>query len=167
MTITEITPLVRDYKVNRETLRERVETCKADQLAVLRRKLPGIKAASAQTRDAKARLEAAIEAHPDLFKKPKTQTIEGIKVGLAKGRGKVTVGKNAVDLIKKHFPEQFDTLVKTEQKPIAKALQGLSAGDLKRIGCQVTDTGDQIVISVPKDDLDKLVDSLLEDAPEQ
>lgn len=167
MTITEIEPYVRDYKAARDILTERVQTCKDEQLAILHRKAPGIRSAAAKTRDAKARLEAQIEANPELFETPRTQTIEGIKIGYQKGRGKVIVGKNAVTLIRKHFPEQFEQLVKTEHKPIAKSLQGLSSGDLQRIGCQITDTGDQIIIHIPSDNLDKLVDKLLEDAPSE
>jgi hypothetical protein len=162
-TIQEIEPLVRDFKAARCILQERLEACQNEQTIIIRRKRPGIEAAAAKTRDAKARLEAAIEANPQLFKKPRTQTIEGIKVGYQKGKGKLVIGKNAADLIKKHFPERFEDLVKTTHKPLASALQKLAAGDLQRIGCQITDTGDQILITVPKDNLDKLVDAMLQE----
>jgi arsenate reductase-like glutaredoxin family protein len=166
MTLSDIHPLVRDFKIARETLLERVHSCQEEQTAILRRKAPGIKSAAARTRDTKARLEAAIESHPELFRKPKTQTIEGIKIGFAKGRGKVIIGENASKLIQKHFPDRFDDLVKTTHKPIASSLQKLTAGELQRIGCQLIDTGDQVIITVPKDDLEKIVEALLEDAPE-
>ena len=68
-----------------------------------------------------------------------------------------------VKLIQKHFPEQFDVLVKTIEKPIKDSLANLSVADLKRIGVTVTDSGDCVVIKSMDSEIDKLVDALLKD----
>jgi hypothetical protein len=161
--ITEIQPFVRDFKAARDILKERVERCKAEQAATVRRLHPGIKAAADKTRDAQARLDAAIDQNRHLFKRPKTQTIEGIKVGLAKGKGKTEVSENTIDLIKKFLPKMTKSLIKTKETIIKAGLSKLTATQLKKIGCKVTESGDQVVISVPKDNLDKLVEAMLQD----
>ena len=67
-----------------------------------------------------------------------------------------------VRLIKKHFPEQADVLIKTVEKPIKGAIQQLPVADLKRIGVTVEETGDVVVIKSTDSEIDKLVSALLE-----
>jgi hypothetical protein len=70
-----------------------------------------------------------------------------------------------VTLIEKSFPKaQADLLIKTTKKPIKKALEDLDVGALKRIGCRVVETGDEIVIKPADSEVDKIVTALLADA---
>lgn len=163
-TLTEVQQLVREFKTARDTLKSRMMKCKEEQQATVRRLAPGIKIAAEKTRDAEARLTASIERNPELFIKPKTITIEGIKVGYTKGKGKTIVPRNALDLIKKHFPEMVDLLINCKESVNKAAIANLPAGVIKKIGCSIIEAGEQIIVSTPKDDLDKLVDALLEDA---
>jgi hypothetical protein len=164
MNLTDIEPLVRDYKTHRATLEGRVAECQIEQQAIIRRKRHGIQLAADRTRDAKAKLEAAIEANPHLFEKPRTQTIEGIRIGFQKGRGKIIVSDKAIELIKRHRPDLEEQLINIKESVNKTALSDLSTSELRKIGCSVIETGDQVLISTPKDNLEKLVDALLEDA---
>ena len=165
--IEDLKPLVKEYNEARDLVAGRLDACRQEQRQVIRRKWPGIASAARRKRDAEDRLRNAVEQNPELFRSPKTQTIEGVKVGFAKGRGKVVVGNNAAELIRKHMPDRFGELVKVTEKPLASALQHLTAGELRRIGCRVEDTGDRVVVSAPKDDLDKRVAALMEEAGEE
>lgn len=167
MTIQEIEPLVRDFNAARRILSERVERCQAEQQTIVRRLRGGIQSAAARTRDAHARLEAAIAANPELFTKPRTLTIEGTKVGVQKGKGRLLVTDKAVALIRRHLPEQADALIKTRESVNRPAVSALSGTQLKKIGCSLIDAGDRVLIATPRDDLDKLVDALLQDATEE
>ncbi len=142
----------------------------ADGIERLKREhLGAIKRAVARAKAAGADLSALIEASPELFAKPRTQILHGIKVGFRKGSGKLEFddADQVVKLIRKHYPEQFDVLVKTTEKPIKSALEQLTAAELKKLGIVVEDTGDVVLIKDTTSDIDKLVTALLkEEEPE-
>jgi len=133
-----------------------------------RRLLPSIKHAVVAARDRQGKLKAAIQEHPDLFVKPRTVILYGIKLGMQKF-------KDALDwddddhvskLIRKHFPEQAETLIKTTDKPVKTALSNLTLAELKKLGINTIPGGDEVVIKPADSDIDKLVDKMLEEEKE-
>ena len=116
-----------------------------------------------ETRD---RLKVAIESAPELFVKPRTLVIAGVRIGIQKGKGQIVYGDadQVVKLIRKHFPEQADALIAVKETPVKKALANLSVAELKRIGVTVEETGDQVVIKPTDSEVDKLVAALLREA---
>lgn len=128
--------------------------------------LSDIKSAVAKVAQRHAELHAAIVATPQAFESPRTQVFHGIKVGYRKGTGGIEWDddERTADLIKKHFPDQFDVLVKTTRKPQKKALASLDVSELKRVGCTVEATGDVVVIKPTDSEVDKVVNALLKGA---
>lgn len=137
-------------------LNKGIEALKTDAMPELR------KAINDATESWKA-LEANIIDNPTLFASPRTVTAHGIKFGLAKGKGTVEIGDDAktIRLIKKHFPEQVDTLIDTKETPSKDALFKLPAADLKRLGCELKGTGDRVVIKLADGEVDKIVKALV------
>jgi hypothetical protein len=133
-----------------------------------RERMPALKRCIAKVADRHDRLKGIIEANPQFFVKPKTVVMHGVKVGYTKGKGGITFDDPAqvCKLIKKHLPEQADVLIITKESPAKDALAQLSAADLKRIGCTVVNTGDQVVIKPADSEVDKLVDALVKGATE-
>lgn len=166
--LDKIEGLTRDFGAARTVLAERMGALEAELLAVKQRHLRGIRTALSKAQDVRDALAAEIEAHPELFEKPRTVTVDGIKVGLAKGKGKIVWDDEAtvVALIDKHFPESGDMLVKTTRTPIRAALASLTVAELQRIGCRVEESSDEVVIKPQDSELDKLVDRLLQDSKE-
>lgn len=160
----------KDYADARGRLSDAVLVLNEELETLKRKHLKDIKRRVAVAAQYQAELKAAIEAAPALFEKPKTQVFHGIKVGYRKGSGKIEWEDDAVLVarIKKLLPAaQAELLIQTKEKPIAKALQDLDAGDLKRLGVTVEDTGEVVVIKPVDSDVDKLVAALLKDAAEE
>jgi hypothetical protein len=135
-----------------------------DEIEEVKRKYIGrIKVQVARAKDCASSLQAAIEEAPEHFTKPRTITMHGIKVGFRKGEGKLSFDDvdKVVALIEKHLPELAETLIVSTKKPVKDALLNLSVEQLKKIGCKVTGTGDQVVIKDTTSDVDKLVAALL------
>jgi hypothetical protein len=142
-------------------LQEGIEHLKASSM-------PEIRTAIEVASGAWSALESDIQAHPDLFVKPRSVMAHGIKFGLAKGRGGLVIDDEdrTVALIRKHLPDQADVLIATKEMPVKDALVQLPAADLKRIGVQVKDTGDQVLIKPVHSEVDKLVKALVAAAVE-
>ena len=166
--IDNIEELTRHYGRERQILSERIAGLNAELEAVRKSRMRGIRNAVKKSLDAQHALANAIEANPELFEKPRTITIDGIKVGLAKGKGQILwdSADKVVALIEKHLPEAAESLIKTTRKPIKPALSNLTTAELKRIGCRILETGDQVVIKPQDSELDKLVSRLLEENAE-
>jgi len=164
--MTQIEELTRTYSKDRQLLSDRMSQLDAELTAVKRRRLRGIRSALGKAQESGSKLESAITRHPELFEKPRTVTIDGIKVGLAKGKGQILWDnkEKVVKAIERHFPDQAEVLLKTTRTPVKKALTNLSTAQLKAIGCRVIDTGDQVVIKPADGELDKLISRLLEEA---
>jgi len=142
-----------------ETMNQGIETIKRDNIKRLKKAV----ADAAEQHDA---LKALIETAPGCFVKPRSVVFHGIKLGFAKGKGKIEWDDpdQVVRLIKKHFPEQADVLIATTEKPAKEALNGLTAAELKKLGISVTDGGDAVFIKPADSAVDKMVDALLKDA---
>ena len=165
MTLIEIEKLTKDFADARLILADRVGSLEEEMQTIKRRKLPGIKSAVNTVIEKQAELKAAIEESAGLFVRPRTIVLFGIKIGFQKAKGKIswTDDEQVIKLIKKHLPEQADALIKTTEKPVKDALINLPAADLKKIGCTVNETGDQVVIKSTDSEIDKFVESLMKE----
>jgi len=165
-TLSEIEAMAKTYSLSRAVLSERVQALEAEIEALKRKRLPGIKRAVEDAAEKQARLQAAVEGSPELFVKPRTMIFHGIKLGFQKSKGRLEWAseEQVVRLIRKHYPEQADTLIKVTEKPVKSALLQMSAQELKKIGVTVKDTGDQVVVKSTDSEIDKLVSALLKGA---
>jgi hypothetical protein len=167
-TLTEIEKLAKEFSEARKILRDRVDVLDTGMTALKKRYLPGIRNAVETAKEKQTVLSDAIEDSPDLFVKPRTMTLFGIKFGIEKQKGKLEwEDKNVVvKLIKKLFPDSWETYVKVKEDPMKKTLATLPSADLKKLGIQVTETGDAVVIKPADSEVDKLVDALLNEKRE-
>lgn len=166
-TLSNIESLTGAYANERATLAQRVTRLEDDIETLKRAQMEGIKQALARTTQAQARLHAAIAESPELFAKPKTLIISGIKIGYIKQKGKVEFDDEAavIGRIRKLLPEEQALLLIRVREGVHKpAVYDLTAGDLKRLGIRVVDDGEAIVIKPVDDQLDKLLSALLADA---
>lgn len=162
MTLRDIEGLVAPYSdVNRrltDTVREM-----EDEIAAIRRKYtPIVTELATEARALRADLADAIDEAPGLFVKPRTQTVYGIKFGLKKNKGKMTASDRTVELIKKQFPDR-PALIRIKEEPDMKAIAGLQAVELKKIGVTVSADSDEVVISSDFDKIEKLIEGLIAD----
>ncbi len=154
------------YAEGRNKLAEIVTTLNAGLDALKRQHLPSLRQQVRRLAELESQLKALVEETPDLFKKPKTVVLHGIKVGFEKGVGVIVIEDEdqCLKLIKKRFPDLVDQLIKTEEKPLKRGLETLTVAELKSVGATVTEAGDRVVIRAVDKDVDKLVTALLKGA---
>jgi len=167
-TIDTIERLTKAHAEHRAELAERVAALDEELRAAKARYLRSIRGAVLRAKESRLELHNAIDAARELFERPRSRILHGIRVGLQKGKGKVAYedADQVVALIKKRLPDQADVLIATEEKPVKSALVNLSADDLMRIGCKIEGTGDEVLIKPADSEVDKLVAALLDDQEE-
>jgi hypothetical protein len=164
--IAQIDALAEDYAQARDILAQRVERFETLMQKIRTRFSPGIKSAAVGAANSQGLLSAGITRNPELFKKPRTMTLHGIKLGFAKGKGKITWGDEdkVVAAIRRHFAQDMAaTLIRTVEVPVKDALAQLPAKELRLLGVQVEEAGDRIYIKAADSEIDKLVAAILKE----
>jgi hypothetical protein len=167
--IEEIEALTKNYASARSELASRVNDLRDEQETIKRRRLQGIKNSLERVTAAHAQLKEAVTEGRDLFDKPKTRILHGIKVGWMKQKGEIEIadeGASIAMLRKALGKEEAAAYIKVTEKPIRSALQTLSAAILKRCGITVANDTDAVLIKAQDSEIDKLVNALLGDAEE-
>ena len=164
-TMDEIVALARSYARARDALEAAGEEIRQLQRRAVRDRLRGLRSRVAEVAAADDALRTAIRSSPDLFVKPRTVAVDGVKVGFRKQTGALAVGDEAraIELLRKRLPGLADTLIVTKESLDRKGLRKLPAADLARIGVTIGDPTDEVVIAAAESDIDKLVDALLDD----
>lgn len=151
----------------RDTLKQRVADYEAELDAVRRKHVPRIANAALKVGVLEQELKAQVEGAPQLFIKPRTITLHGIRIGFVKGKGRMEWADDAqlVARIRKTYDaERAAALIIVTEEPSKTALAQLPAAELKRLGVNVTGATDQVIIKDAVSELDKLVAKILEDA---
>ena len=167
--ITALEYHAKQYAAARAILALRANALEKEVAAATQRKLPGIRTALAEAANHQAQLVAAIEQHPELFTRPRTMTLHGIKFGFAKGKGAVewdvedTVLVERIEKLFKDEPELLQQLIKTTKKPSANALKELDAKVVAKLGVTVEATGDYVFVKAADSEVDALVKRLLKE----
>jgi hypothetical protein len=164
-TLIQIEQITKDYSVERTKLSDRIRYLEDEINTLKRKRLPGIKNAVQTVMEKQEDLKAALEESRTLFVKPKSIVFHGVKVGFQKSKGKLSWNDDAqvIKLIKKHFPDQEDVLIRKTEKPSKDALLNLSAENLKKIGVTISETGDVVLIKSTDSEIDKFVEALLKE----
>ena len=165
----DIDQAAKTLRAVRDTLSLRAGALNDDIEVAKRKAMRGLRASVAAVTEAQSGLLATISASPQLFTKPRSIVLHGIKLGFVKGKGRIEWEDDAqvVKLVRKHLPEQFDVLVKTTETPVKAALNGLTVAELKRIGVSAEDSGDVAFAKDTTAEVDKLVKALLKGAEEE
>ena len=168
-TLKEIEPLCAHYAHWHDELQSLLSDLDLRVQTLKRTKLPAIKHLMKKVAGAHSELKGAIEASPHLWDRPRTRVFHGVKVGLQKGKGKITWTDPArvVERIKELYRDDLGILIKTIETPVKEALEKLPAADLKKLGVSVTDATDQIVIRMVDSEVERMINALLKDDLEE
>lgn len=107
---------------------------------------------------AQADLNALLIAAPQLFVKPRSLTVDGVRCGYLKAADSIDWGDDAAVIarIKALLPDQATLLIRTQESLVADALAGLDPKDLVKIGVRTVTGADNHFITVSDNDVEKL-----------
>lgn len=173
--IAEIDLLAKNYAKARSLLSDRVTALNDELRTVHGRRIGGIRSALADAADAKALLVASIDGNRHLFVKPRTMTLNGVKVGLGKGAGRVEWDDDESVLARidkllardELTEEQYDLIVKEQRELSSTGLRELDVKILQRLGVTVEATGDAVIVKTEDGAVDKLVKRLVKEGAQQ
>ncbi len=135
---------------------------------IYKRHVGALDAAAAEEAEARAELQQLIDAAPQLFQRPRSIQIDGVKCGFRKDADGLDFDdEDAVIKRIRALPDLADmsaVLVRTVDALNINALDSLDGNQLRRIGVRRVSGIDQSFISFVDSEVDKLTKSLASDA---
>jgi len=169
-TLNQIDIATRRFADARGALAELARTLNEEVEQLKRKHLPEIKRVKDRAVQRQTELRTMIEESPELFVKPRTLTLHGVRIGFVKAKGRIEWDDEAAVIarIRKLLPaDQAELLIRVKEAVHKQAVYDLAAGDLKRLGIRIAGDGDEVLIKDTASDVDQLVDALLKEATEE
>ena len=109
-------------------------------------------------------IKQELTANKDLFKKPKTKVIHGLKLGFRKGKGKLIINDEdaLIKKLKRDYHDDIGALVKKTETIVKSGIEKLDARELKRLGVTIENASDEVVFSIVEDSIDDLLNFVFE-----
>jgi hypothetical protein len=156
------------YRTARDKLRMLATHANTALEDVKRSHLPALRDALTAVAEREAKLREAVQASPEeLWRRSKTRTIHGVKVGWAKQRGRVEFDDETkvVERIRKLLPkDQAELLIRVREAVHKPAVYDLTGADLKRLGISISDDCDTVLVKDLASELDRAIEALLAQA---
>ena len=165
VSMEEIVSLARTFAAARATTKALAEEIKALQRKALRGRLRALRSRIAEQSASEEALRAAILARTDLFVRPRTVAVDGIRFGLRKQPGTISLADEAQTIrrLRARFPDRAETLIRVKETLDRAALRKLPAGELAQLGITIAKASDEVTIVAAQGDLDRVVAALLDD----
>ena len=163
VTVSQIEENCRTYEAASAELDTLIASLESDLEEVKKKHIAKIKRQAGAVANLEAQLHSQVESAPDLFKKPRTMTVHGIKTGFATSQGKLEFDDEAtvIKLIKKFHPKETDLYIRTTEEVNKDAVKTLDADALKRLGCKIEGAGDVVVLKRVAGEVEKLINKLI------
>ena len=126
----------------------------------------GLDAAAEEESRAREVLQQLLDSAPQLFKKPRSIAINGVRAGYRKAEDSLDFADETAVIarIRALLPKQADLLIRTAESLVADAIPQLDAKDLRSIGISYVNGADQSFITIGDSDVEKLAKMLITDA---
>lgn len=126
----------------------------------------GLDAAAEEEARAKEELQQLLDAAPQLFKKPRSFIINGVRAGYRKEEDTLFYADEeaVIARIRALLPDQADLLIRTQESLVADALPQLDGKDRRSVGISLVTGVDRSFVTVGDSDVEKLTRALIADA---
>jgi len=165
-TLADIDQAAETYRARLDHLLTEAEKLDAKLRRIKGQHAPVLRRAANDAAHAQAALERLVDDAPDLFTRPRTRTLHGIKVGVRTTPAALSVPDEAATIarIEDVLPGYQDRLIQTKRSVVKKKLWDLGRSMLAQLGVSVVEATDETVVQPVERDGLKLADQLLQAA---
>jgi hypothetical protein len=138
MNIENIISLGRKFACSRSKLSAVVDRIRRAQQAALDENRLALRDAVKRANTDQAELASAISGAPELFAKPRTVVVDGVRLGMTTRKGGIAFddAEAVVMALERKFPSLADAVIRTKKAPDKDALANWTDGDLAKVFCR-------------------------------
>lgn len=164
-TMTEIEQAARDYAANARALRDEQEAFDKRVDEIKEEYIGKIMNLAKKAAESKQLLLTIISDAQELFQKPKTQTISGVKVGFIKQKGKLEVPnmEATIRILRSDYKDIAAAAIRVKEDIVKEVLGSLPGDDLKKLGVTITADMDKAVAALTDGALEKMINKVIDE----
>ncbi|WP_457571843.1 host-nuclease inhibitor Gam family protein [Desulfovulcanus sp.] len=163
MTLETIQKKVREYSQINNALVDLQREMENEFAKVKKQYTPVLIKRASALKKLRQEIIGLIETNKELFERPKSQSLYGITFGIRKRKGRLVIGENTIQLIKKYFRDNYDEFIQTKESIVKSALNRLDAKMLKKIGVSVIRDEEEPFVKSDFDKIEKFIDALIKE----
>lgn len=166
-TIEQLEKQTKAFALSNDDLTDIKREMSSEFEAIRAKYIKKIKAAVEKTIQEKTLLSELIDNGKELFVKPKTMTMNSIKIGFQKSKDKIECDDElrTIEIIEKEYTEEeVIDLIKTEKKILKDGIIKLADNEIKKIRCRKVNGQDTVLIKTIDNEVDKFVNALMKES---
>lgn len=164
--LTELETAAKEFSTASRVLRNLKEELDTEIDAIKAKYTAAFSDASKNAGEAYQMLYTLVESSEELFLDKKSMTINNVKFGYQKKKGKIEITneQNTIEKLKELFPDKADMYLSKKISVSKKALDSLTAAELKKIGVNVIQDISEAFVKLTDDEVQKMIDALIKES---
>ncbi len=164
VTLGQIETACNEYELESAALEKQIDNLDADLAEVKRKHMAALKRQAAVVANREAFLRDLVESNPELFKRPRTMIVAGVKIGFTASAGKVEFTddeENVIRRITRFLEADAANLIRVTREVNKDAVRNLPAADMAKIGCKIEGACDTVLVKRMAGEVEKLINKLI------
>ncbi len=164
--LKDLETAAKEFSTKSRVLRNIKESLDAEIDEVKAKYIEELKKASSEAGESYQMLLTLVESSEELFSDKKSMSINNVKFGYRKKTGKIEIDNEefTINKLQELFPENADMYLSKKISISKKALDSLTAAELKKIGVNVIQDSSEAFVKLTDDEVQKLIDALVKES---
>lgn len=164
--LTELETAAKEFSAASKILRNIKEELDTEIDAIKAKYSTAFAEASKNAGEAYQMLLTLVESSEELFSDKKSMSINNVKFGYRKKAGTINIDNETftIDRLRELFPKDADKYLSTKISISKKALNNLTAAELKKVGVNVIQDSSEAFVKLTDDEVQKLIDALVKES---
>lgn len=164
--LTDLENAAKEFSAASKILRNIKEELDTEIDAVKAKYSAAFADASKNAGEAYQMLLTLVEDSEELFLDKKSMSINNVKFGYRKKSGKIEIDNEefTINKLQELFPENADLYLSKKISVSKKALDSLTAAELKKVGVNVIQDTSEAFVKLTDDEVQKLIDALVKES---
>ena len=164
--LNELEKATKDYSITSRALRKIKESLDEEIEKVRLKYTDQFSEAAKNAGEAYQMLFTLVSDSAELFQDKKSMSINGVKFGYQKKKGKIEIDNEefTINKLQELFPDNADMYLSKKISVSKKALDNLAAADLKKIGVNVIQDSSEPYVKLTDDEIQKMLDAIIKEA---
>lgn len=164
--LKDLETAAKEFSIKSRVLRNIKESLDAEIDEVKSKYIEELKKASSEAGESYQMLLTLVESSEELFSDKKSMSINNVKFGYRKKTGKIEIDNEefTINKLQELFPENADMYLSKKISISKKALDSLTAAELKKIGVNVIQDSSEAFVKLTDDEVQKLIDALVKES---
>lgn len=164
--LKDLETAAKEFSIKSRVLRNIKESLDAEIDEVKSKYIEELKKASIEAGESYQMLLTLVESSEELFSDKKSMSINNVKFGYRKKAGTIEIDNETftIDKLQELFPDNSDMYLSKKISISKKALDSLTAAELKKIGVNVIQDSSEAFVKLTDDEVQKLIDALVKES---